>query len=122
MAHAPYKAIPKFKSKMEQDYWWHLEARRQDEEIQAYCYEAFSVCVGHDEKGHRRMYTPDFLVILDNGEIEFHETKGSKNARGQQTAMQRLYAAHELYGHFRWVFVERKRDGFWRLLRVGDGE
>lgn len=48
-----------------------LEARKIAGEIREWHFEAVTLRLGDDCR-----YTPDFLVVLADGTLEFHETKG----------------------------------------------
>jgi hypothetical protein len=60
-------------------------------------------------------YTPDFMVFLVSGEIEFHEVKGSWKAPGQEDSKVKIKVAAEQnrWATFRSVELRRipKRDG-----------
>ena len=47
-------------------------------------------------------YKPDFMHILENGEIVFVEVKGSKKQRGYVSSRQKLRAAAEVFHFFHW--------------------
>ena len=115
---APYDDRPKFKSGMEEAYWNYLYVLKEAKEILCFNYEQISFTIGVDEKGHARRYTPDFCVVNASREVEFHETKGSKDARGQKAALGRLYAAASKYSIFRWVLVTKNEFGGWSKKEV----
>lgn len=58
-------------NKTEEKHAWDLEVRRRAGEIAWYKYEGITFKLADDTR-----YTPDFAVMLANGEIEFHEVKG----------------------------------------------
>lgn len=67
-------------------------------------------------KGSR--FKPDFYCLLANGEIEFHETKGSWQAKNQRSARLQIRAAAELYPEFRFVAIQKgknKREPRWKI-------
>ena len=57
-------------------------------------------------------YTPDFLHILENGQMVFVEIKGSKHQRNYRDARSKLRAAAAVYPF--WTFCEAVggRNGF----------
>ena len=57
---------PKYKSKLEADFALILEARKRSGKIHDWRYEPVSLKIGNKAR-----YTPDFMVIGDNGEITF---------------------------------------------------
>lgn len=58
-------------NKTEQAYDAHLELRRLAGEVAWYRFEAVKLRLAD-----RTFYTPDFMVILADGEMQFHEVKG----------------------------------------------
>ena len=62
---------PERMNKTEVAYGLILEARRRAGQVREYHYEAVTLQLAHDCR-----YTPDFLVILADGTVELHETKG----------------------------------------------
>lgn len=58
-------------NKTEAEYAQMLEARRVSGEIQWWAYEAMTLKLADNTR-----YTPDFLVMLADGALEVHETKG----------------------------------------------
>jgi hypothetical protein len=58
-------------NRLEADYALLLEARKRAGEVREYHYEALTLKLAHDTR-----YTPDFFVVLADGECELHETKG----------------------------------------------
>ncbi len=117
-ATAPYTDLPKFKSKLEEDYYHHLHLLMCAQEIQGFCFEKMTFTIGVNERGNATRYTPDFLVINERGEVEYHETKGSKHARGQTAALARLHSAAMQFPYFRWFLVMREdREWVYREVR-----
>lgn len=57
-------------------------------------------------------YTPDFLYILENGQMVFVEIKGSKRQKNYRDARSKLRAAAAVFPF--WTFVEARggRTGF----------
>lgn len=55
-------------------------------------------------------YTPDFMVLLSDGTIEFHEVKGSWKAPGQDDSRVKIKVAAEIFPWFvfRSVVVKKK--------------
>lgn len=116
-ARAPYPTQSRFRSSLENDYYNHLYALQAAGEIRTFSYESWKVKVSEGTRGDGHWFKPDFMVITRDGEIEFHETKGSKQARGQKQALTRLDAAAGEYPEFRWVLVEGSRGG-WKKTEV----
>jgi hypothetical protein len=54
--------------------------------------------------GEGAWYTPDFLVVLNTGEIEFHEYKG----HWREAARVRIKVAASLYPYFRFIAIQEK--------------
>lgn len=62
-------------NKTEQSYARYLEEQKALGIIEAYWFEALKFQVAEGAC----FYTPDFLVLRKNGEVELHEVKGSKS-------------------------------------------
>ena len=61
---------PGVMNKTEEQHAWLLEARKRAGEVVAYRFEPWSIHLAP-----RTHYSPDFLVILNDGTVEFHEVK-----------------------------------------------
>ena len=64
-------ATPRTMNATEAAYASLLTARQRAGEVLSFSYESVSLRLGNDCR-----YTPDFFVVLANGEIEMHEVKG----------------------------------------------
>lgn len=73
-SHPPLLSGPKYRSKTEAIYADRLRSMQATGAIVAYDYEAITLTLDHTGRGMR--YTPDFVVTLPDGTIEFHEVKG----------------------------------------------
>jgi hypothetical protein len=62
---------PGERTKVEQKYELHLEARKQAGEVQWYWYELCKFRLAD-----RSYWTPDYMVLLADGTLEAHECKG----------------------------------------------
>ena len=83
------------RNKLEASYEQHLELRKQAGEILWYKFEGMTFKLAKDTR-----YTPDFSVLLENGEMEIHEVKGTF----RDDAKVKIKVASELYP-FRFVAV-----------------
>jgi len=90
-------------NKLESDYAQVLEGLRRDGEIAAYRYEPFKL-----KMADKTWYNPDFLVIRQDGVVEFHETKGFM----RDDAMVKLKATAALYPWFEFILVQKKKGAF----------
>jgi hypothetical protein len=63
---------PQMMNRTEEKYAWILEGRKLAGELQWYDFEKVTLKIGNDCR-----YTPDFFVVNRDGEVEFHEVKGS---------------------------------------------
>lgn len=88
-----------------------LEARKHAGEIQWYAFEMVTIKLAADTR-----YTPDFCVMLANGELEFHETKG----RMQDDALAKIkIAARLLPARFYLIYAKPKSlGGGWDVREV----
>ena len=96
----------KYRSKTEAEYASILEVRKRVGEIIVYEYECLKLSIG--EPGERCWYTPDFLVVTEQG-TELHEVKG---AYVRDKALVKWKAARRLYPHFRWVWAQKDKEGW----------
>ena len=58
-------------------------------------------------------YTPDFMAIMEDGNVVFVEVKGSKRQRNYRDARSKLRAAAATYPMFTWVEVVQ--EGGWQV-------
>lgn len=121
-ARAYYRPAPGEMNKNELAYSSHLDLRKRLGEIIDWRWNALKFRIG--APGKNCNYTPDFVVI-SNGIIECHDTKGMKrNPTGEERpyveddAMVKIKAAAELYPWIRWVLVWKGRDGAWASEEV----
>lgn len=102
----PAKAVPRrgVMNKLETDYSQLLDIRMLGGEIQEWAFEPerFRLAGG-------AYYTPDFRVVLANGEVELHEIKG----HWREAARVRIKVASELHP-YRFIAVTRTREGEWQ--------
>lgn len=89
-------------NKLESKYAAHLEARKLAGEVAEWHYEAVKFKLA--DKTH---YTPDFMVMLSDGTIEFHEAKGfwREDARIKIKVAARMYP-------FRFVAITKSKQGW----------
>lgn len=93
-------------NKTEKAYGDHLEQRRIAGEVAWYKFEGLKLRLADNT-----FYTPDYAVMLANGEIECHEVKG----HWQDDARVKIKIAAELYP-FRFIAVKakpKKEGGGW---------
>lgn len=71
----PMYALGRLKSgqmnKTEAEYAQFLEAQKQGGKIKAYWFESYTLKLAQDTR-----YTPDFMVMTNEGVMQFHEVKG----------------------------------------------
>ncbi len=77
-----------FKSKFEYRYAQYLEILREQGHYTGWDYEP-DVFTFEDEVRGAKIYTPDFRIVTDKGNIEYHETKG-KLSGGDVTKFKRM--------------------------------
>lgn len=68
-------------------------------------------------------YTPDFLHILQTGEMVFVEIKASTKQKGYRDARSKLRAAAEVYPYFYWIeaITPSRTTPNWSLEQIGRG-
>lgn len=99
------------RNKTEARYEAHLEVLKHAGRIIRYDFEAVTFKLAKDTR-----YTPDFMVMLPSGEIEFHEVKGSW-AIFQDDAKVKIKVAAEKFP-FRFIAVAPialKNGGGWNV-------
>ena len=96
-------------NKLETAYAWELERLRRDHlKVLSYEYEAITLHLAP-----RTTYTPDFMVMTNDGEIEFHEVKGFM----RDDAAVKLKVAAAKFWHFRFFLVKSGKGG-WQVEEV----
>jgi len=98
-----------YKNDTERDYAEHLVLLRIAGAIYAWAYTSIRLRIG-GKKGSPIFYTPDFMVILSDGQVEFHEVKGF----WREAARVRIQAAAERYPFFKFVAISRVK-GAWQF-------
>lgn len=84
-----------------------LEAMREAGEVWRWRFEAIKLRLAD-----RTTYTPDFLVTLPSGEMEFHEVKGF----WRDDARVKVKVAAEMYPEFHFLSVQKCAGG-WKTER-----
>jgi len=100
------------RNKLEQAYETHLESLKQAGEIQWYKFEGMKFRLADN-----CFFTPDYAVLLANGEMEMHEVKGAK-AIFQCDAKAKIKIASEMYP-FRFIAIfpiAKKSGGGWETM------
>lgn len=95
-------------NKSEAAYGQRLDALRAAGEIVSWQYESVKFRLGT-----KTWYTPDFLVIANDGTIELHEVKGWM----RDDAAVKIKAAASQYPMFRFVVCRKNRAG-WQIDEV----
>lgn len=62
---------PQFKNALEYEYGLYLDALKSRGEVSWWAYEVITLKLADGAT-----YTPDFAVVMADGELQFHETKG----------------------------------------------
>jgi hypothetical protein len=97
---------------VEAEYALILETRLQRGEIVCYKYERTTLHLADQCR-----YTPDFMVELPDGTIEFHEVKGW---RFEDDALVKIKVAAEMFGMYvfrAFVKQSKKHGGGWKERR-----
>ena len=97
-------------NKTEAEYAGMLEARKERGDISWYAFEAITLKLADNTR-----YTPDFMVMLADGVLEIHETKGGFI---REDGWLKLKIAAGLFP-FRFFLCQKqaKKDGGGRLIR-----
>lgn len=95
-----------------------LEARLRAGEILWYRFEALRLRLAD-----KTSYTPDFVVLLANGELEVHEVKGSLAIFADDAKVKFKVAAELFPFRFLLAVPRRKRDGGgWDVAPFGESK
>jgi hypothetical protein len=101
---------PCFRTKVEEEYWFILEEKRQSGLIQWFEYECAAFIIGKNCR-----YTPDFMVVDHTGQVEAHEVKGPYIKGGWQHAIVRFKAAAKMFPWIRFVMWQKTKHGWSRI-------
>jgi len=85
-----------------------LETLKRAEEIRDYSFERIKLRIGE-----ACWYTPDFMVLSKENEIEFHEVKGGFIT---DDALVKFKAVCELYPYFKFIMMQHKGKQ-WKRIR-----
>ena len=99
-------------NKTEAAYAAHLETRKAAGEIADYWFEPWKFRLAD-----RTYYTPDFVVMMPDGTLEIHETKG----HWEDDARVKWKVAGSIFYLFRFVAVSKGRAGLWYVNEVKSG-
>jgi hypothetical protein len=94
-------------NKTEGSFAWQLEAQVREGEITAYRYEALKF-----RMADHTFYTPDFMVIHNDGSLELIEVKGPHI---REDAMIKFKVAREMFPWFKWSLMQKEREGWIKL-------
>lgn len=86
-----------------------LDERLASGEILAWEFEKVRLVLAH-----RTTYTPDFMVLGEDGTIEFHEVKGG---HWEDDARVKIKACAERFPYFTFIAVQRDPGGGWKVER-----
>jgi len=99
---------PGVMNKLEEAYSWVLEARKRAGEIQWWAYEQITLKLAPDTR-----YTPDFVLLLADGLLQFHEVKGSLF---RDDAKVKIKVAASMFP-FKFLLVRKSGQG-WEITEV----
>jgi hypothetical protein len=94
-------------NKLEGRYALYLRMQRDVGQIESFEFEAIKLRLAE-----KTFYTPDFLVVLPNGELECHEVKGFLR---DDAAVKIKVAAAKFPFRFLMIFEDRQKGG-WRIV------
>jgi hypothetical protein len=89
---------------LEREYAEQLKLRERAGEVEWFAYEGVKFRLANNT-----FYTPDFLVMLANGDMEVHEVKGF----WEEDARVKIKVAAALYP-FRFIAISKGKEG-WRI-------
>ena len=99
-------------NKTEAAYARTLEQAKRNGEIQAFWFEAVKLKLADNACS----YTPDFLVLTANGELELHEVKGAKAIFADDAKVKCKVCADKYPFKLKVVFpIPKKQGGGWEI-------
>jgi hypothetical protein len=106
------RRIPGLMNATEKEYAGMLDARISRGEVACYWYERMTLKLGADLR-----YTPDFLVLMADGSLEVHETKGPLV---RDDALAKLKMAADAYPFRFWMIQKqaKKLGGKWEFREI----
>jgi hypothetical protein len=113
-AKARPRRTPGTMNKLENQYGDELALLGRAGKIVSWSFEAVTLKLAPDTR-----YTPDFMVVNADSEIEFHEVKGFM----EDDAWVKLKVAAERFPEFHFVLIRRKSKkdgGGWDIRRIGN--
>lgn len=96
-------------NKLEAEYAQILEERKRKGEIAEWMYDAISLRLARST-----FYHPDFLVMLPDGTLQIHETKGFM----RDDAAVKLKTAAAIFPFLSFFLVTKPRGGSWSIAEV----
>jgi hypothetical protein len=89
-----------------------------DKDVHRWWYEPFSVRLSHPKTGKPATYTPDFMILMEDGTTYIDDVKGGMV---DKAAIVRIKTAAELYPLWIWRLATRltaKQGGGWDITEV----
>ena len=103
-------------NRTEQEHADLLTAMKNAGDIRSFRFESVKLVLARKTGGKKGVtYTPDFLVVLNDGTIRFDEIKGGHI---RDDAMLKLRMAAELFPMFKWALWQKKK-GQWTVTELG---
>lgn len=91
-----------------------------DQAVFTWWFQPFTLKLSHPEKGRAAVYTPDFLVLMQDGTTYVDDTKAKKGFDDYASGV-RIKAAAEMFPLWRFRLVRRKsakQGGGWERVEV----
>lgn len=101
---------PRGMNRLEQAWALVLQAEQQQGRIQWWAYEPLKL-----KLARATFYTPDFVVVTAEGELEMHEVKGF----WRDDARVKIKVAADLNPWVRFIAIQRKGRQGWSVERIG---
>lgn len=99
-------------NRTEQSYAQYLDWQVRVGSVSEYYFEEFKIRLAN-----RTWYTPDFLVVLADGTVQWHEVKGFM----EDDAAVKLKVTSRLFWRFPVILVKAGPRGAWSFTEVSDG-
>ncbi len=110
------------RNKNEAAYEVYLDSLKASGSIADYWFEPFSLRLSEADTGQPLRYTPDFMVLTENGIVYVDDIKAAKTKKGvafdDPAAIIRIKAAADRYPLFVFRLVRPDRKGGWEFKEI----
>ena len=110
------------RNKTEAAYEAYLQSQKEIGAILDYWFEPFSLRLSEADSGQPLRYTPDFMILAEDGTVYVDDIKAAKTKKGvafdDPAAIIRIKAAADRYPLFVFRLVRPDRQGGWEFKEI----